>query len=97
MSITQQTDVPELVFGLVGPLGVDMDAVQEALSAALRQVEYNSHIIHLTKEIRNGFIPEKKSDRSNTYADKIITINEIRKQTKREDILSLFSVLKIVE
>ena len=97
MNIPQQSDLPELVFGLVGPLGVDMDAVQNALAAALRQVEYEPHIIHLTKEIRNDI---KNSDdgsvEADTYANKITTINDLRTKTKREDILSLFSVLKIV-
>jgi len=98
MSIQQQFDHPELVFGLVGPLGVDMDSVQDALAAALRQVEYEPIIIHLTKEIGKGIeISGGTPAEANTYNEKILTINDLRTKTHREDILSLFAVLQITK
>jgi cytidine deaminase len=49
----QQTpkEFPELVFGIVGPMGVDIQAICDSLSAALHAVSYASHTIHLTKEM----------------------------------------------
>ncbi|MEP4050754.1 MAG: anti-phage dCTP deaminase [Litorimonas sp.] len=40
---------PELVFGLVGPIGVDMTTVQEKLEAALKSVRYKPVEIRITK------------------------------------------------
>ena len=42
---------PELVFGLVGPLGVDLDQIYESLSASLRAVKYSSEKIVLSKAL----------------------------------------------
>lgn len=44
-------DYPELVFGIVGPMGVDIQAICESLTAALRAVDYLSHTIHITNEM----------------------------------------------
>lgn len=50
-SATKATLLPELVFGIVGPIGVNMDAICDSLSAALRAVSYDAVPIHLTKEM----------------------------------------------
>ncbi len=42
---------PELIFGLVGPIGVNMDDVQASLAEALKQVGYHTKLIHLTEVI----------------------------------------------
>ena len=38
---------PELVFGLVGPIGVNLDAVVDALSVELKEVGYTPVVIHI--------------------------------------------------
>src|SRR5262245_30540319 len=48
---TKTTPLPELVFGIVGPIGVNMDAICDSLTAALRAVSYEPFPIHLTKEM----------------------------------------------
>ncbi len=40
---------PELVIGLVAPIGVDLDLVVESLTKALDAVGYNSTEFHLTR------------------------------------------------
>lgn len=42
---------PELVVGIAGPIGVDVEAICEATKDALRSVEYDSTIIKITDEI----------------------------------------------
>ncbi|WP_198411805.1 anti-phage dCTP deaminase [Microvirga flavescens] len=42
---------PELVFGIAGPIGVDVDAITDSLTNALRAVRYNAHTIKLTTEM----------------------------------------------
>ena len=42
---------PEIVLGLAGPIGVDMDAMSESLEVALRAVGYRPHQIRITDEM----------------------------------------------
>jgi deoxycytidylate deaminase len=52
MGNLKQTKVfPELVFGIVGPMGIDLQAICNSLASALHAVGYTQHIIHLTKEM----------------------------------------------
>jgi hypothetical protein len=44
---------PELVFGLVGPLGTDLSAVAQSLKDALAQVRYDSEIHRLSHLLRD--------------------------------------------
>jgi len=46
---------PELVFGLVGPIGCNIDAAQEALFANLSRFGYTPTLLHLTKEVGKLF------------------------------------------
>lgn len=96
MSQLRHSDTPELVFGLVGPIGVDMQAVQRALEGALRRVEYCPHTIHLTRELQSIF-PHLQKEASKTYNEKISLVNKLRNDTKRADILALLSILKICD
>lgn len=91
-------DQPELVFGLVGPIGVDMEAVFDELETALRGVGYQSHLIHLTKEISAAF-PRIYGDRADnlTFQDKISLANEINETSGRKDIFALLAIAKIIE
>lgn len=42
---------PELVFGIAAPIGVDIEAIRDSLTNALRMVHYESHLIHLTSKM----------------------------------------------
>jgi deoxycytidylate deaminase len=42
---------PELIFGIAGPIGVDILAISDSLQSCLRAVRYDSEVIHLTKEM----------------------------------------------
>ncbi|MGA3077905.1 MAG: hypothetical protein ABSG56_30040 [Bryobacteraceae bacterium] len=44
---------PELVFGLVGPLGTDLDLVGRVLEDVLSQVEYKSEVHRLSRLMRD--------------------------------------------
>jgi deoxycytidylate deaminase len=83
---------PELVFGLVGPIGVDMASVQSTLEASLRSVGYTPYTIHLTKLLPQTFpkLPIPK-----TYQDKIDMANRICEKSKKNDILARLAILEI--
>ncbi|PXW78486.1 cytidine/deoxycytidylate deaminase-like protein [Blastomonas natatoria] len=42
---------PELVFGIAGPIGIDIDAISQTLTAALQSVDYLTVPIRITAEI----------------------------------------------
>ena len=65
---------------MVGPIGVDVDAVQSSLSAALRKVEYTPHVIHVTKLMTKlEPAPHARAKANvNVLEDKIRRANELR-------------------
>lgn len=85
---------PELVFGLVGPLGSNIEAVQESLSAELRKVGYNSYIIHLTEDVRK-LIPDLKDKELETFGEKIGLMNAIVSASKKSDFLARVAIASI--
>lgn len=91
MSLSSSTQ-PELVFGLVGPIGVDMTSVQVSLESALRSVGYTPHTIHLTKSVPLA-LPGLNTPK--TYDDKIAFVNNLCAKTKKKDILARFAILEI--
>jgi len=45
-------DYPELIFGLVLPIGVDLESVTDCLTEALREVEYDAQVLRITDLMR---------------------------------------------
>ncbi|WOK19419.1 MULTISPECIES: anti-phage dCTP deaminase [Rhodopseudomonas] len=88
---------PELVFGIVGPIGVDMDAVVEALCESLRAVNYSPEPIHLTDLIRDKRI-KVKLDFSTyflRYKSLIKYANAYRKLAKNAAALAGIAIVQI--
>lgn len=47
---------PELVFGIVGPIGVNVEGVIDDLKGALEEIGYTPIVIHLTEHINSSLI-----------------------------------------
>ncbi|MFD1951913.1 anti-phage dCTP deaminase [Sphingomonas arantia] len=58
---------PELVFGIAGPLGIDIDAISSTLENALHAVGYKSIPIRLTNEVKEVKSQVKKPIRQDYY------------------------------
>ena len=71
----QDIHYPELVFGLVGPIGVNMDDVQSCLAEALSQVGYKAEVVHLTQLLKKYEKDLHGPKQTTIYADKIATAN----------------------
>jgi hypothetical protein len=87
---------PEIVFGLVGPIGVDMDAVVEGLSQSLKSVGYKPQPIHLTELIRDKRI-RIKLDFSTyflRYKSLIKYANAFRKHAKNAAALAGIAIMQ---
>lgn len=95
-------DYPELIVGIAGPIGVNIDLISRSLELALRDVGYQSSLIKLTSEM--GRFPitdlellkqvEKFSgpDTFNIYMRKMSDANALRKQHKDPSILARIAV-----
>lgn len=71
MPIRDSSNLPELMFGVAGPIGVDIESICDSLSNALREVRYRSELIHLTREMMKyepSAKPPKVSE-TNFYTD----------------------------
>lgn len=90
MSILDGRNIPiELVFGFVGPTGVDLDRVSDALEAQLKIAGYKVEKISLSDIIAEYFgLPTFQS-----YFDRIVTLqdrgNELRSKGHKEIIATM--------
>ncbi|HEV7255746.1 MAG TPA: anti-phage dCTP deaminase [Mesorhizobium sp.] len=48
---SEPSQFPELIFGIAGPIGVDIDAIASCLTEHLRRVRYDSEVIRLTATV----------------------------------------------
>lgn len=85
---------PELVFGLVGPIGTDMECVVDELSSSLREVGYDPHLVHITALLPK--IVGAQADIS-SLSEKINLGNFLREKTGERSILSAIAIMRIRE
>lgn len=87
----------ELVFGLVGPIGVDVDRVILTLQELLSKVSYSNSVIHLMAHANNNSIGVKIDNSSyfNMCLSKIEYGNEYRKLAKTKDAFAGIAVSQI--
>ena len=87
---------PELIIGLVGPIGCNMDTVQAQIGDALKRVNYTTKPISISEGIatlweeQHGKRPELAS-----LEDKISTGNDIRRMYNNNGILAVYAMVKI--
>jgi deoxycytidylate deaminase len=82
---------PELIFGLVAPIGVDLDLVAEVLSQSLKEMDYQAHQFRLTKlmrEIPVG-LPLADTPYIQSFKDRIAYANEVRRLLGNDALAAL--------
>lgn len=88
---------PELIFGIVGPIGVDLEFVTEALSEALAEVGYdtqNFRITELMREVKVG-LDLDASGYIDSFKQRIAYANKVRELLKRNDALAILAISAI--
>src|SRR6266571_3315591 len=98
---------PELIVGVAGPIGVNMDLIARSLESALADVGYSSELVKLTAEMERYSITEeslireidrwKGGDTFNTYMRKMSQANALRKQYDDPAVLARIAVDTIRE
>lgn len=97
MSNTVTIDNPELVIGLVGPIGVDLDAIVSFLENALKDVAYRSQVIHITKVMRD-LLPHMKVEEdsySARYRSLISNADTVRRTIDNQAALACLAISEI--
>jgi deoxycytidylate deaminase len=95
-------DYPELIIGIAGPIGVDMDMIARSIEAALGQVSYTSSLIKLTSEMTRFPITDAEllehcaswvgEDTFHVYMRKMSEANAIRKQYGDPAVLARIAI-----
>lgn len=82
---------PELIFGLVAPIGVDLDLVTDALDHTLQEMDYEVRGFRLTELMRE--IPTEitlaPDPYVQSYRDRIAYANEVRRLLGDDALASL--------
>jgi len=90
--------LPELVIGLVAPLGVDLDSVEGELRNYLSQFHYSLNLVRLSSLIgtvdglETEMVEAPEADRIDTH---MTAGNEARKKAGRGDFIAALGVLSI--
>ncbi|HEX3653421.1 MAG TPA: anti-phage dCTP deaminase [Rhizomicrobium sp.] len=86
-----QAIAPELIFGLVAPIGVDLDLVSSLLSEALSEMNYGTHVLRLTRLMReiNMKLPLDAQTYIALFKEKIAYANAIREKFGDEALAAL--------
>lgn len=97
MSVESTIDNPELFFGLVAPIGVDLDIIQQSLADTLKSIGYDVELIRVTDLMRSfhSDIKIKTDNYFNQYKSLIDYADDIRKKAKRNDALALLAIQRI--
>lgn len=90
-SVLKQSHQPELIFGLVAPIGVDLDRVTDALTELLREMEYGAALLRLTslmKEVPTG-LPLSAVTHIQSYKERIAYANAVCNRVGREALAAM--------
>lgn len=95
----EQITNPELVFGIVGPIGTDLEAIISALGVALQEVQYKHTLIHLTAHMEAAKIRTKIN--TSSYFDRYMSLiryaNEYRRVANDPAALAGLSLIRIMK
>ena len=88
---------PDLVFGLVGPIGVDLDYVGQSIADSVVSYGYAPETISITTIMREliSDVVIDDSDVANSYITKIEYANDLRLQYATNDVLAALAISAI--
>lgn len=97
--MSELTDWPELIFGLVGPIGVNMAIVEQKLREALVSVGYSTETVRLTSLMSQiGVEGSSLTETSNPalrYETRISYANAVRRKCENDAALAALAVAEI--
>ena len=87
---------PELVFGLVGPVGVDLEPVIAVLTRELKALVYKTKTIQLSKQIEGFFSSDYSKEPENSRISKLMDEGtRLRETSGRGDAVAMLGIAEI--
>lgn len=87
---------PELVFGLVGPVGVDLEPVISVLSRELLTAKYTANVIQLSRQIEQFFGTDHSRETEDKRISKLMDEGtRLRDRSQRGDAVALLGIAEI--
>ena len=93
--IPRDIDDPELIIGLVGPIGCNIHRVQQEIANILRSLDYDSHIIELSQGISDLLKRKGEVASLKTLEQKIEGGNKVRRLYGGKGVLAAWAITKI--
>ena len=93
--LPRDEDDPELVIGLVGPIGCNIHKVQHEILIVLRSLDYDCHVVELSQGISDLLEKRNESAIIDTLKQKIEGGNNVRKLYDRNEVLAAWAMTKI--
>jgi deoxycytidylate deaminase len=97
---TARISQDELVFGFVGPLGVDLEAVAGELAAVLSTFKYRSRLIRLSRQLTefdwDVVLPEESAPLDERLDAYMTAGNQLRSLWARDDAFGLLAINAII-
>ncbi len=90
---------PELVIGLVGPVGVELDPIVKVISDVLAEAQYRTFKVHLSNLIDQFMGTAQGATQPDGFGriDRLMSAgSSLREQTKRGDSVALLAIEEIV-
>jgi hypothetical protein len=96
-SILRTKDCPELIIGLVGPIGADLKHVADVIERKLATVGYRSYQLRVTTFLRNLKLehPLVEEPLEQRYRSYIAAGNALCEKMQRKDAFALLSIAAI--
>src|SRR5450631_2074562 len=94
---TDTSDGPEVVIGLIGPLGVDLGMLTSELTAAFSSVKYTTRVINVIEGVLQ-YEPWERTPSSpycEKYNARMDAGNEFRERLNRKDALGCVAITAI--
>lgn len=99
--MSESSATPELVFGLVGPLGTGLSTTAQILKDALAHVRYEAEVHRLSHLMRDlsGSPWDRLTDgpRDITIGDHMTAGNQLRQTLQRNDAVAMLGLMSIQE
>jgi cytidine deaminase len=92
MQALSPVQAPELIFGLIAPIGVDLGVVSDILAQTLKEMQYDAHSFRLTKlmqEVPDIHLPLDAPTHVDSYKQRIAFANAVRGRLGNEALAAL--------
>lgn len=86
----------EVFFGIVAPIGTDLESVQEAIVSCLKDYSYEANVIKLSRFLPNS-TKQIYKDQFHRYSTLMDRGNNLRHDSKKNHVMSLYAIAHLAQ